>query len=283
MSVPIIGRHTAGFSVQPFTRTTTRTIQPMPGETMEQFLARQAGTTGIPAAITPAKPALGEDVRAAFQRAMAQYQPGGGFGVGTEAALERGRTKALAAGGQALASAGLAGTTMMAGLGKKFEEEVSMPTRAGVEEERARRLSDLEVALAGAEQRGYESAEERASRERLAGGQLGLGYAQLGFQQEQAAMEDIRAGQQQKLALTALQRQTTQGGGYGGIADTSLSPSSLADRWTNLSFPSSQGYIGSTLERLENYRSSPEFSYYGANAPAGGRTYPSPYGTLGSW
>ena len=133
----------------------------------------------------------------AFQQAIDYYSPDGGFGAGVEAALERGQKKAVAAGGQALASAGLAGTSMMAGLGKKYEEEVAAPTRAGVESERASRLSGLYASMAGAEQAGYESAADRAMREGLSAGQLGLGYAQLGAAQERAylsAAAQNRAG-----------------------------------------------------------------------------------------
>ena len=95
--------------------------------------------------------------RLAFGKAIKQFEEGGAYGKGVEAALERGRTKAVAGGQQALVSAGLAGTSMMAAPGLKFEEEVAMPTRAQVEETRAGRLSELYAMLAGAEQQGYES------------------------------------------------------------------------------------------------------------------------------
>lgn len=100
-------------------------------------------------------------VSAAIKRAIAYYQQGGGFGKGVEAALERGRKKALASGAQSLVSAGLAGTSMMAGLGKKFEEEVAMPTRAGVEEKRAEALASLEMGGAQLTQGAYESQANR--------------------------------------------------------------------------------------------------------------------------
>ena len=81
----------------------------------------------------------------ALQRAMAYYAPGGGYGKGVEAGLERGRVKAVATGAQSLVSAGLAGTTTIAGLGKRYEEEVAMPARARVEETRAGAISGLEA------------------------------------------------------------------------------------------------------------------------------------------
>lgn len=104
----------------------------------------------------------------AIQKALAYYAEGGGYGKGTEAALERGRTKAVTSGAQSLVSAGLAGTTMMAGLGKKFEEEVGMPTRARVEETRAQAMSSLEMAKAQIIQGATESDRSRALQRYLA-------------------------------------------------------------------------------------------------------------------
>lgn len=101
------------------------------------------------------------DINSAIQKAMAYYQQGGGFSKGVEAALERGRTKALASGGQSLVSAGLAGTSMMAELGKKFEEEVAAPTRLSVEEKRAEALANLEMGGVQLKQGAYESQANR--------------------------------------------------------------------------------------------------------------------------
>ena len=100
--------------------------------------------------------------RTALQGAMARYQPGGGFGAGIEAGLERGRVKALASGMQNLVSAGLAGTTIAGGLGKKYEAEVAAPTRARVEDIRTERLSALQTILAQMEQAGHEAGLSRA-------------------------------------------------------------------------------------------------------------------------
>ena len=46
---------------------------------------------------------------AAFQKAIAMYGPGGGFGKGVEAQLERGRTRSTASGMNTLIGSGLAG------------------------------------------------------------------------------------------------------------------------------------------------------------------------------
>jgi len=102
-------------------------------------------------AAAPATTSSGIDPSAleAIQRAKAYYQPGGGFGKGVEAGLERGRVKAVSAGMQHLVGAGLAGTTMAGTLGKKYEEEVGAPTRLGVEERRAQAISGIEMTQAG--------------------------------------------------------------------------------------------------------------------------------------
>ncbi len=112
------------------------------------------------------------EATAAIQRAKAQYAPGGSFGKGIEAGLERGRVKAVSSGMQNLVSAGLAGTTMAGGLGSRYEEEVAAPTRAGLEEERARAISGIEMQEAGMGsqagqaglQRSFQASESSASR-----------------------------------------------------------------------------------------------------------------------
>jgi len=133
------------------------------GQTVAQTASRLptfrgGGTTG---GVDPA-------TMSALEKATAYYSPEGGFGKGTEAALERGRVKAVAGGMQGLVSAGLAGTTMMGGLGKKYEEEVAAPTRARVEETRAERISGLEVLKAQIIQGATEAARSRALQTYLA-------------------------------------------------------------------------------------------------------------------
>ena len=101
---------------------------------------------------------IAPEAETSLQRAMEYYKEGGGYGKGVEAALERGKTKAVASGMQHLVSAGLAGTTMPAGLGKAYEEEVAMPERARVEETRAQALSGIESLRAQIIQGATESA-----------------------------------------------------------------------------------------------------------------------------
>ncbi len=132
----------------------------------------QKATTAMPSATTSGSSLTPEALKS-FTEAKSYYAPGGGFGKGVEAGLERGRVRSTASGLQSLISSGLAGTTMAAGLGKKYEEEVAAPTRAGVESERAQRLSSLSMALGGAEQGAFESGAGRSLSERLANLQAG--------------------------------------------------------------------------------------------------------------
>lgn len=104
----------------------------------------------------------------AIQKAMAYYKQGGGFGKGIEAQLGRAEKKAVASGTQSLVSAGLSGTTMGAGLSKKFQEEVGMPTRARMEETRAQALSSLEMAKAQVIQGATEADRSRGLQEYMA-------------------------------------------------------------------------------------------------------------------
>ena len=108
------------------------------------------------------------ETKASLERAMAYYKEGGGYGKGVEAGLERGRVKSLASGMQSMVSAGLSGTTMPAGLGKKYQEEVAMPARAKVEETRAQAISGLEVIKAQITQGATEAARSRALQQYLA-------------------------------------------------------------------------------------------------------------------
>jgi len=151
---PLLGPQTSG--LQPYTRTTTYAGGVTTGAGFGRRAAPTAGPTVDPAAMS------------AMQKAIAHYQPGGGFGKGTEAALERGRKKAVTSGAQSLVSAGLGGTTMGAGLGKKYEEEVAAPMRARVEETRAEAISGLEMAKARIIQSTTEAGRSRALQEYLA-------------------------------------------------------------------------------------------------------------------
>jgi hypothetical protein len=62
------------------------------------------------------------------------YAPGGEFGKGYEAQLERTKTRDVAGAAQQLISSGLYGSTTAAGLGKKWEEDVGAPARLKLED-----------------------------------------------------------------------------------------------------------------------------------------------------
>ena len=141
---------------------------------------------------------------APIREAKAYYQPGGRFGKGVEAGLERGRVKAMASGMQHLVGAGLAGTTMAGTLGKRYEEEIAAPTRMGVEEQRAQALSGISMQQAGwAQQRGQ------------AGTQMQFQAGQAGAQRDlQRYIADLQANlQREEMALRG-PTMTAPTGGY---------------------------------------------------------------------
>ena len=111
---------------------------------------------------------IGAAATKAFAEAEAYYEPGGGFGKGVEVGLERERAQAMSSGMQALVASGFAGTTMAGGLGKKFAEEVGMPTRARLEETRAERLSAIKMLRAQMAQASTEAERSRISQELMA-------------------------------------------------------------------------------------------------------------------
>ncbi len=87
--------------------------------------------------------AAGANIGRLFKEAKALYAPGGEYMAGTEAAISRGSKRAVASGVQQLAAAGLAGTSIVGGLGKKYAEEIGMPTRARTTTARLSALSNL--------------------------------------------------------------------------------------------------------------------------------------------
>lgn len=89
------------------------------------------------------------EVRGLYDQIIGQYQPDGGFGAGTEAMIGRQKQQYLGSATQNLISSGMFGSTMTAGLGKKFEEEVGMPTRLKLEDLRYDRLSQAMGEKAG--------------------------------------------------------------------------------------------------------------------------------------
>ena len=84
-----------------------------------------------------------------YDQMIKGWKKGGGFAKGAKAGLARARTKSMASGMQSLASSGLAGTTMAAGLGKKWEEEVGTPARLSIADIAGQRLMQARQAKAG--------------------------------------------------------------------------------------------------------------------------------------
>ncbi len=84
-----------------------------------------------------------------FDRVIKQYETGGTFEKATEAKIGRAGEKSVASGMQALVSSGLAGTSIAAGLGKKFEEEVGQPTRLEAQDIAAQRTAQALEKKAG--------------------------------------------------------------------------------------------------------------------------------------
>ena len=76
------------------------------------------------------------EIRGYLDEIVGTYSPGGSFGAGYEAQLGRQRTQDLASGTQNLISSGLYGSTMTAGMPKKWEEEVGQPARLKLEDVR---------------------------------------------------------------------------------------------------------------------------------------------------
>jgi len=164
-----------------------------------------------------------------WQEAMAHYAPGGGYGKGVEAGLTRGKKKALSSGMQSLVSSGMAGTTMAAGLGGKYEEEVAAPTRAGVESTRAQAIAGLKVGMAGALQSSSEAAANRSLQLRMANMQNRLGYAGLRSRSSGGGGEQTSPQQNRRTQLPTHEERIpspygTASGGNGGYRSPTPSP-----------------------------------------------------------
>ena len=129
--------------IQPFSRTTYR-----PQSRINFGGIMQSMQSSSAAARAANLKRLGE-VKGIYDEIINRYRPGGGFGAGFEAQLERAKGRDVASGTQALVSSGLYGTTQTAGLGKKWEEEVGAPARLKLEDLRMDRLSEAQRGKAG--------------------------------------------------------------------------------------------------------------------------------------
>lgn len=122
----------------------------LPGRETVVTLARKRKAATARTATSGVSATVRRRVSGLFKEAKALYAPGGEYMKGIEAQLVRGQKKAVATGMQALAGAGLAGTSMAGGLGLRYEEEVGVPTRARATTERLGALAGLLQAEAGA-------------------------------------------------------------------------------------------------------------------------------------
>ena len=77
-----------------------------------------------------------KEIRGIMDEIIQMYQPGGAYGAGTEAMLNRQKQKDIASATGSLVSSGLFGTTLTAGLPKKWEEEIGVPSRMKLEDVR---------------------------------------------------------------------------------------------------------------------------------------------------
>ena len=159
-----------------------------------------------------------------IREAIAYYQPGGGFGKGVEAGLERGRVKAMASGMQHLVGAGFAGTTMAGTLGKKYQEEVGAPVRAGLEERRAQALSGIEMAGAGMQFQAGQAGAQRSLQMYIAELQANLRREEMARRDRPTVSMTTPTGSPQARQFPSLYDQGPTEmpdlGGGGGIADT---------------------------------------------------------------
>jgi len=102
-----------------------------------------------------------DTITSLYDQMATQYQPGGTYLKGIEEQLARRKKGAMASGMQSLVSSGMAGTTQAAGLGKKFEEEVGMPTMAAAETDRIGKLTEAMMGKAGFMQQLLQDTPER--------------------------------------------------------------------------------------------------------------------------
>ena len=119
-----------------------------------------------------------------YNEIIGRYSSGGALAKGVEATLARTKTKDMASGMQSLASSGLANTTMAAGLGKKWEEEVGTPARLSLADTVEQRLSQAQQAKAGFIERRTDTGPDPGMVSSL---MRGMGQGSGGFQPQGAS------------------------------------------------------------------------------------------------
>jgi hypothetical protein len=91
-----------------------------------------------------------KEIASVFGQAKSLYEPGGKLEKALEAKLSRGKFRDVAARSSVEAGKGFGSSTKVGGFGKKFEEEVGMPTRMSQEAQNAQALANLLGAEMGA-------------------------------------------------------------------------------------------------------------------------------------
>lgn len=89
-----------------------------------------------------------EQAMAIYDEIISRYRPGGAFEAKTLGELEKRKTREVGAEKQELISSGLAGTTVMGGVGRRWEEEVGAPARLQLEDILMQRLSQAQLGKA---------------------------------------------------------------------------------------------------------------------------------------
>lgn len=141
-----------------------------------------------------------------FQKAIAQYQPGGELVKATKTQLNTLQKKYMAGVESDLTRRGLSASTLGAGAQTTFARDIAAPTLASGEASRVGNLAQLYQALAGMQQGAFESSENR----QIGAAQFNVGAGQRG---QELDLERLR------LALSNQQRptQTMQPDVYGSI------------------------------------------------------------------
>lgn len=86
---------------------------------------------------------------AIYDEIISRYRPGGEFEKKYLGQLQKQKKREVASSTQSLASRGLYGTTLAAGLGRQWEEEVGAPARLELEDVLMQRLSSAQIGKAG--------------------------------------------------------------------------------------------------------------------------------------
>lgn len=169
--------------------------------------------------ITAPKIETGE-ITGLLDQIIQRYKVGGEFGKAELSLLKRAKTKSLASTAQGLVSAGLAGTTAGVAAGRKWEEEIGMPSRLRLEDIRTERLTQAMGAKAGFMERATTAEAQFALAKAQLQLQEKLQNRQISLQEYLAEMDRLGkmsvSGRAVPYAPTAGRGGAGAGGGAGG-------------------------------------------------------------------